>query len=44
MLAKSPAVVVIPGVRRVESAVDSAKASDLEVTTAEVAAIEAAFG
>jgi aryl-alcohol dehydrogenase-like predicted oxidoreductase len=43
MLAKSPAVVVIPGVRRVESAVDSAKASDLELTAAEVAAIEAAF-
>jgi aryl-alcohol dehydrogenase-like predicted oxidoreductase len=44
MLAKSPAVVVIPGVRRVESAVDSAKASDLELTAAEVAAIEQTFG
>jgi aryl-alcohol dehydrogenase-like predicted oxidoreductase len=44
MLAKSPVVVAIPGVRRVESAVDSAKASDTVLSAADVEAIEKAFG
>ena len=44
MLAKSPVVIAIPGVRRVESAVDSAKASDIELSAADVKAVEAAFG
>jgi aryl-alcohol dehydrogenase-like predicted oxidoreductase len=44
MLAKSPAVVAIPGVRRVESIVDSAAAAAVELTPGEVAAVEDAFG
>ncbi len=43
MLAKSPAVVAIPGARRVESIEDSAHAADLDLTSSDVAAIEAAF-
>jgi aryl-alcohol dehydrogenase-like predicted oxidoreductase len=44
MLAKSPVVIAIPGVRRVESAVDSAKASDMVLSADDVRAIERAFG
>ncbi len=43
MLAKSPVVVAIPGARRVESIVDSAKASDLELSTNDVTTIETSF-
>jgi aryl-alcohol dehydrogenase-like predicted oxidoreductase len=43
MLAKSPAVIAIPGVRRAESAVDSAGASDLELSADDVAAVEGAL-
>jgi aryl-alcohol dehydrogenase-like predicted oxidoreductase len=43
MLAKSPVVVGIPGARRVESIVDSAKASGLELSTNDVRTIESAF-
>jgi aryl-alcohol dehydrogenase-like predicted oxidoreductase len=43
MLAKSPVVVAIPGVRRVESAIDSARAADARLTAADVAAVEAAI-
>jgi aryl-alcohol dehydrogenase-like predicted oxidoreductase len=43
MLAKSPAVIAIPGVRRVESIVDSAKASGEKLSRDDVAEIEAAF-
>jgi aryl-alcohol dehydrogenase-like predicted oxidoreductase len=43
MLAKSPVVVAIPGMRRVESIVDSARAADVELTPADVAAVETAF-
>jgi aryl-alcohol dehydrogenase-like predicted oxidoreductase len=44
MLAKSPAVIAIPGARRVESIVDSTKAADLELSADEVKAVERAFG
>lgn len=44
MLAKSPAVVAIPGVRRVESIVDSAAAAAVELTPGDVTAVEDAFG
>jgi len=43
MLAKSPAVIAIPGARRVESITDSAKASDVELSGGGVAEIEGAF-
>jgi aryl-alcohol dehydrogenase-like predicted oxidoreductase len=43
MLAKSPVVIAIPGVRRVESAVDSAKAGDVPLSAADLAAVEAAI-
>jgi len=43
MLAKSPAVVAIPGARRVESIVDSAGAAAVELTPGDVLAIEGAF-
>jgi aryl-alcohol dehydrogenase-like predicted oxidoreductase len=44
MLARSPAVVAIPGARRTESIVDCAGAADLELSTSDVAAVEASFG
>jgi aryl-alcohol dehydrogenase-like predicted oxidoreductase len=44
MLAKSPVVLCIPGVRRVESIVDSAKAGDLTLSESDVAEIERAMG
>jgi aryl-alcohol dehydrogenase-like predicted oxidoreductase len=44
MLAKSPAVVANPGVRRVESIVDSAAAAAVELTPGDVTAVEDAFG
>jgi len=44
MLAKSPAVVAIPGARRVESIVDSAKAADVELSAEDVTAVERSFG
>jgi len=43
MLAKSPVVIPIPGARRVETIVDSAKAADVELSAGDVAAVEAAF-
>lgn len=43
MLAKSPAVIPIPGARRVESITDSAKASEVELSPADLATIESAF-
>jgi aryl-alcohol dehydrogenase-like predicted oxidoreductase len=43
MLAKSPTVIAIPGVRRVESIADSAKAADVELSRSDVAEIEGAF-
>jgi aryl-alcohol dehydrogenase-like predicted oxidoreductase len=43
MLAKSPVVIPIPGARRVESVVDCAKASDLALSPADVAAIAKSF-
>jgi len=43
MLAKSPVVIPIPGARRVESVVDSAQAADVELSSDDVRAIEAAF-
>jgi aryl-alcohol dehydrogenase-like predicted oxidoreductase len=44
MLAKSPVVVAIPGVRRIESVLDSAQAAEAELSASDVAAVEAAFG
>lgn len=44
MLAKSPVVIPIPGVRREETARDSAAAADLVLSPADVAAVEASFG
>jgi aryl-alcohol dehydrogenase-like predicted oxidoreductase len=44
MLAKSPAVIAIPGARRVESIVDSAKAADVELSADDVIAVERALG
>jgi aryl-alcohol dehydrogenase-like predicted oxidoreductase len=43
MLAKSPSVIAIPGARRVESIVDSAKAADVELSADDVIAVERAF-
>lgn len=43
MLAKSPVVIPIPGARRAESIRDSAAAADLDLTDADLAAIEATF-
>jgi aryl-alcohol dehydrogenase-like predicted oxidoreductase len=43
MLAKSPAVIAIPGARRPESIVDSAAAADVQLSAKDVGAIEAAF-
>jgi len=43
MLAKSPVVIPIPGARRVESIVDSAAAAMLQLSAADVKAVEAAF-
>jgi aryl-alcohol dehydrogenase-like predicted oxidoreductase len=43
MLAKSPVVIPIPGARRAESVVDCAKASDLSLSPADVAAIAKSF-
>jgi aryl-alcohol dehydrogenase-like predicted oxidoreductase len=43
MLAKSPVVIPIPGARRVESIVDSAKAADVTLGADDVRAIEASF-
>jgi aryl-alcohol dehydrogenase-like predicted oxidoreductase len=43
MLAKSRVVIAIPGVRRIESAVDSAKAADAALSASDVAAVEAAI-
>ena len=42
VLAQAPNVFVIPGARRVESALDSAGAADLELSPAEVRALDAA--
>jgi aryl-alcohol dehydrogenase-like predicted oxidoreductase len=44
MLAKSPAVIAIPGARRVESIVDSAEAADVELSADDVIAVERALG
>jgi aryl-alcohol dehydrogenase-like predicted oxidoreductase len=43
MLAKSPAVIAIPGARRIESITDSAGAADVTLSEADVSAIERAF-
>jgi aryl-alcohol dehydrogenase-like predicted oxidoreductase len=43
MLAKSPVVIAIPGVRRIQSAVDSAGAAEVRLSAADVAAVEAAI-
>jgi aryl-alcohol dehydrogenase-like predicted oxidoreductase len=43
MLAKSPVVIPIPGARREASTRDSAAAADMELTAADVAAVEATF-
>lgn len=43
MLARSPVVIPIPGSRRVETAVDSAAAADLQLGADDVAQIERAF-
>jgi aryl-alcohol dehydrogenase-like predicted oxidoreductase len=43
MLAKSPVVIPIPGVRRAESARDSAAAGSLRLSSEDVAAIEKSF-
>lgn len=43
MLAKSPAVIPIPGARRIESIVDSAAAAEMTLTPQDVAEVEAAF-
>jgi aryl-alcohol dehydrogenase-like predicted oxidoreductase len=43
MLAKSPVAIPIPGSRRAETAKDSAAASDVELSPADVAAVEATF-
>jgi aryl-alcohol dehydrogenase-like predicted oxidoreductase len=44
MLAKSPVVIPIPGVRRAETAMDSAAAADLELSADDVTAVQASFG
>jgi aryl-alcohol dehydrogenase-like predicted oxidoreductase len=43
MLAKSPVVIPIPGARRVESVVNSARAADLVLSSDDVRAVEASF-
>jgi aryl-alcohol dehydrogenase-like predicted oxidoreductase len=43
MLAKSPVVIPIPGVRRVESAKDSALAAEVTLSAEDVKAVEATF-
>jgi aryl-alcohol dehydrogenase-like predicted oxidoreductase len=43
MLAKSPVVIPIPGARRAESILDSAQASEVDLSSDDVRAIEAAF-
>jgi aryl-alcohol dehydrogenase-like predicted oxidoreductase len=43
MLAKSPVVIPIPGGRRVQSVVDSAKAGEIELGAGELAEVEKAF-
>jgi aryl-alcohol dehydrogenase-like predicted oxidoreductase len=43
MLAKSPAVVTIPGARRIKSIVDCAAAADVALSAADASAIEASF-
>jgi aryl-alcohol dehydrogenase-like predicted oxidoreductase len=43
MLAKSGVVVAIPGVRRIESAVDSIGAAGVELSAADLAKVEAAI-
>jgi aryl-alcohol dehydrogenase-like predicted oxidoreductase len=43
MLAKSPVVIPIPGVRRVASARDSAGAAELTLGPEDVKAVEASF-
>jgi aryl-alcohol dehydrogenase-like predicted oxidoreductase len=42
VLARSPAVIVIPSARTVDHAVDSTRAADLELSEADLAAITAA--
>jgi aryl-alcohol dehydrogenase-like predicted oxidoreductase len=44
MLAKSPVAIPIPGVRRVESARDSAGGADIVLSSADMRAIETSFG
>ena len=44
MLAKSPVVIPIPGARREQSTLDSAKAAEVELSAADVRAVEASFG
>ncbi|HEY3822268.1 MAG TPA: aldo/keto reductase [Polyangiaceae bacterium] len=43
MLAKSPAVIPIPGARRVASVVDSAEAADVVLSSDDLRAVEASF-
>jgi len=43
LLAKGDVVIPIPGARRVESVVDSAKAADVALSADDVRAIEASF-
>ena len=44
MLAKSSVVIPIPGARRVESVVDSARAAEVVLSSEDVRAVEASFG
>ena len=44
MLAKSPAIIPIPGSRRIETARDSAAAADLELTADEIVELTASLG
>ena len=44
MLAKSPVAIPIPGARREESTIDSAKAAEVELSADDVRAVEASFG
>lgn len=44
MLAKSPAILPLVGARRAETIVDSARAADLALSEAEIAALEGMFG
>jgi aryl-alcohol dehydrogenase-like predicted oxidoreductase len=44
MLAKSPVVLPIPGVRRVESALDSAGAAEVDLPLSDIKSVEASFG